>query len=473
MGPAVLVGLLVGFLLGAAAQRPAYDKPDGLSYPAVRHQGPVTAMDLRDSLPAHNSPALAEDPTDARFVALASRMDAPDFACRLHVSGDSGRQWVEVRPVPKLPKGADKCYAPEVSFDPMGRLNFLFVGLQGGGNSPMGAFLVSSTDRGRTFTKPRRVLGAERYMVRMAIDPTVGETGRLHLVWLEATESPPLGGLAPVPNPIMSSFSDDGGRTFSRPVQVSDPDRPRVVSPALALGKDHAVHVLYYDLRDDVVDYQGLEGPTWEEHWSLVVSTSSDGGGHYGRGVVVDDEVVPPERIMLIFTMPPAAIAAGPSGAVFVSWTDGRNGDWDVMFRRSLDGGRSWKSARRLNDDPLKDGRHQYMPRLAISDNGRLDAAFYDRRRDPKNIRPDIFHTFSLDAGARFAPNVRATTNSSDSRFGPRYPIPSAKDLVEFGSRIALLSRDSSALLAWADTRNALAAPQQEIFSTQLEFGRR
>ncbi len=434
----------------------------------VRPEVPATANDYRKGL-AHNSPVLAADPTEPRFIALANRLDAPGPACAFQVSGDAGRGWMPVNPVPK-PQGADACYAPELAFDRDGTLYNLFVGLARRGTntySPMGVFLTKSDDRGRTFDEPRRLLGAGSFQVRMAFDPTRGEKGRLHVVWLQTSQDPPLGGLPAPPNPIMAAHSDDGGETFSKPVQVSDPSNKLAVAPALALGEDGAVHVLYYDLEEDRRDYQGLRGPRWNGRWSLVSATSFDGGEHFEPGAVVDDRLVPPERVQLIFTMPPPALVAGKSG-VFAAWHDARNGDWDVFLSRSGDNGRSWGVPKRLNDDRRSNGRNQYMPRLSLAPSGRLDAIFYDRRDDPKNIRNHVYYVYSSDAGRHFSPNRRLTSTSSDHRFGQRYQVPSAANKVEFGSRLALLSRDSSALAAWTDTRNSIAPLPQDIFATEV-----
>lgn len=79
------------------------------------------------------SPLILADPDEPRFMVMANRVDAPDFGCALQVSGDAGRTWASSDPVPKLPEGAEKCYAPEVAFDAQGMLYYLFVGLQGGG----------------------------------------------------------------------------------------------------------------------------------------------------------------------------------------------------------------------------------------------------------------------------------------------------------------------------------------------------
>ena len=437
--------------------------------PTVLPEVPVTGLDERLQL-GHNSPLLMADPTRPRFVAMAARLDNPDFGCTLHLSGDGGRGWIPVKPVTRLPEGADKCYAPEVAFDRDGVMYYLFIALAGQGNSPSGTYLVTSSDRGRTFTTPRPVLGPERYMVRMAMDRAAGRKGRLHLVWLEAGSDPPLGGLAPPPNPLRAAYSDDGGRTFSAPVTVGDPER-RIVAPALAVGRDGRVHVLYYDLEDDVRDYQGLEGPVWEGTWSLRLSSSDDGGRSFGAPVTVDAELVPPERVMLIFTMPAPALAVAPSGVLHAAWHDARNGDWDVFARRSRDGGRTWDPAIRVNDDPTANGRHQYLPRLAVGPTGRLDAIFLDRRDDPDNARNHSYLASSTDGGRTFGPNLRITSEPSDAGIGTRYDIPSARGLVEFGSRIGLLSRPDGVLAAWTDTRNAEPGEYaQDIFATEVDL---
>ncbi len=431
---------------------------------------PATATDLR-SPASQNSPMLLADPTDPRLVVLAHRQDAPTFGCGLQVSGDSGQSWVPANPVPHLPDGADVCYAPEVVFDRHGTLYYLFIGLAGLGNNPTGVYLATSSDHGRTFTAPRPVLGPSHYQVRMAIDASIGAKGRLYLVWLKAASDSALGGLTPDPNPLFSAYSDDGGATWSEPVQVSDPGRTRVVAPSIAVGRDHAVHIAYYDLQDDVRDYQGLEGPAWDGNWSVVVTSSTDRGRRFGRGVVVDDKIGPPGRVMLIYTMPPPTLAVDGKGRVLVGWTDARNGDPDVYVAASRNDGRAFAPGVRVNDDPSGDGKDQYLPRLGAAPGGRIDVVFLDRRNDPADIRNDAYFSWSQDDGRTFAPNVKLTSQSSDTRIGQRYLVPSAEGLVEIGGRIGLLSRSTSAIAAWPDMRNAaLGSTEQDVFTTTVRF---
>lgn len=462
----LVVGALAIVVGGTLALRPAANIA-AVGAPEIAAEVPATAMDHAIG-PANNSPTLLADPGDERFVVMANRLDAPDFSCSLQVSGDGGRGWRSVQPVRNLPAGAEKCYAPEVAFDASGRLYYLFVGLAGRGNEPVGAFLTSSDDRGRTFSPPRAVLGPLNFAVRLAVDQE-GNHGRIHLVWIKASSDPPLGGFGPPPNPIMAAYSDDGGESFSDPVQVSDVSRERVVAPALALGADGAVHVAYYDLHQDVIDYQGLEGDVWEGNWSVVVASSYDRGARFGAGSVVDDGVVPNERVMLIFTMPPPALAVDGRRRC-VAWTDARHGDADVLLRCSSGGG-AWNEPVRVNDDPVGSGRSQYLPKLAMAPDGRIDAVFYDRRLDPHNVLNDVAFTFSTDGGRSFAPTMKLTSDAFNVTIGQQYVHPAATGQVEFGSRLALLSRPGSAIAAWPDTRNSrLGGTSQDLFAAAVEF---
>ncbi len=417
---------------------------------------PVTPIDLQTEL-GHNSPMLATDPTDERFVVSASRIDAPEFSCHLEVSGDGGESWIPADPVPTLPDGAERCYAPEVAFDAEGRLYYLFVGLHTAGNEPMGVFLTTSGDRGQTFSAPAKVLGPHVFGVRMAIDTGLGENGRLHLAWIQASGDPPGPGFPTPPNPVVASYSDDGGRTFSDPVPVSQSDRELVTAPAIAVGTDHSVHVLYYDLGDDRRDYHGLEGPVYEGTWSLVLASSPDAGEAFGEGTVVDDDIVAPERVLLVLTMVPASLAAGPDGQLYVAFYDGRNPDWDVFLRRSLDGGRSWEPLQRVSDDPAANSGTQYLPKVAVAPNGRVDVVVYDRGGDPQDVDNDVVLRSSSDDGETFGDPRRLNRVPFDSRIGAHYVIPYfAPGLVDFGGRLGLVSADDHALAAWTDTRMSL-----------------
>lgn len=457
MGARPRLILVLGAVLLVAGASPASRAQAGSRAEVkVAVDAPVTAMDQRQE-PVNTSPVLTIDPGDARLLVAANRRDAPGPSCALHVSHDGGRRWLPALAAPKLPEGANGCYAPQVVFGPDRVLYVVFVALSGPEAAPMGVYLATSTDQARSFSPTQAATGPGAVMATVAIDPTVGAKGRLHVVWVQANAPPPPHGLPPPPNPIMASFSDDGGRRFSTPVAVSDAQRQRVVAPVLAIGGGRAVHVAYYDLGDDEVDYRGLDGPVWQGQWSLVVATSSDGGSHFAPGVGAEPAVVPPERVRDVFSFPLPALAADQSGNVYAAWHDARNGDWDVFVRHSADGGRSWGPPRRLNNDALGNGRNQYAVRLAAGRRGRLDAVFYDRSEDPANRHSQVVYSSSTDQGLTFARPVRLTSQ------------PSAGVT---GDRLALVEDGSSVVAAWADTRNATSTSPgvQDIFAAKVSL---
>lgn len=426
----------------------------------------ATSNDLREPR-AHNSPELAVDPTDDRFAALAYRLDNPDFSCGLQLSGDGGDSWVDGEPLVALPPGVDHCYAPQVVFDADGTLYYLFVGLSGQGNTPQGVWLTNSEDRGRSFARPWQVLGEFNYQVRLAIDRQMDGQGRLHLVWLAVREGPTLGALPPTHNPVVAAHSDDGGRTFSEPVEVSGPERRLVVAPDIAIGGAGEVHIVYYDLKDDVRDYQGLEGPVWPEPWAVEVASSSDGGESFVAPVVVDGGVQPAERVMVIFTMPPPSIAADGDGHVYAAWHEARQDDWDVVAASSADQGGSWTEPVVVGDDHAASTR-QLLPQLAVAPDGRVEVVFFDRQGGAADHLQHVGYAVSHDHGHSFSAVQRLTTEASDSRSGPRAHLPVAQGRIEFGTGLALHAGHTAALAAWPDTRFAVPGTAQQDLYTNL-----
>ncbi len=416
------------------------------------------AGDLLD-ISAQNSPTLVRNPVDGANLAIADRIDSPRFACALHISHDRGATW---SPTPiRLPRArAPKCYAPDVAFGADGTLYVSFVTLSGLGNVPGAAWIVSSRDGGRTLGAPVRVLGPLTFQLRLVADPVVPR--RLYLVWLKASGVGLLQ-LTRTGNPIVMSRSDDGGATWRPPARVSDPSLPRVDAGSLAVGPRGQLSVLYLDLGDDRLDYAGAhagqDGPPYQGAWRLVLARSRDGGSTWTQSLV-EPSLVPTERF-IVFIPPFPSLAADPrSDRLYAAFQDGRLGDSDVRLWTSTDAGESWRAGGRVNDTPPRDRTSQYLPRLAVAPDGRLDVIYYDRRADPRNVDDDVTLQSSFDEGRSFTGALRLTDRSFDARIG--------SGLAGLGSRLALLSTDSGALAVWSDTRAGTSVSHKQDLARQL-----
>jgi len=453
LGAALLVASV---LLLAASALVGADGPqrDGSDRPVNAGAG-----DLGD-ISAHNSPTVIRNPRDRRNLVVTNRIDSPDFSCTVHVSSDGGRRWRPTR-VPIPPGPGRKCYAADAVFGADGTLHVSYVTLQGRGNTPSAAWVASSRDRGRTLAAPRKVAGPLAFQVRITADP--GRPGTLYLSWVQAREVGTLRFTAG--NPIVVARSDDGGRNWSRPVRASAPTRPRALAPSAVVGPGGRLYLLYLDVKEDTLDYEGghdaFGGPPYAGRFSLVLARSLDRGATWTESVV-DDGVVPTRRFVAFLPPFPSLAVDRKSGKLYVAFHDGRDGDPDVRLWSLAPGAGTWSEPVRVNDTPVRDGTAQYMPKLAVAPDGRLDVVYYDRRDDEgSNVFNDVSLQSSDDGGRTFGPRAVLSSTAFDSRIG----FGSERGLADLGSRLGLASDDDGALAVWSDTRSGTdASSKQDLY---------
>lgn len=96
-------------------------------------------------------------------------------------------------------------------------------------------------------------------------------------------------------------------------------------------------------------------------------------------------------------------LSGGPfHGHVYINWSDQRNGanNTDVFMSKSTDGGLSWSSPLRLNNDTTQ--THQFFTWMTIDQtNGWLYSVFYDRRNYTDN-HTDVYLAISKNGGQSF-----------------------------------------------------------------------
>ena len=91
--------------------------------------------------------------------------------------------------------------------------------------------------------------------------------GRVHLAWADMTPSAPG---KPGPIDVYSTWSKEGGDTWEKPLRVNDDDGAAHIFPWLAVDQsDGAVHIAWYDTRDD---------PGLGEETRVYTARSIDGG---------------------------------------------------------------------------------------------------------------------------------------------------------------------------------------------------
>jgi hypothetical protein len=447
-----LLVVAVAFVLagiGAIIISTSYDTPHkarALGANLAINDGASNPRDLS----ANNSPTLVRNPADENNLVTAARIDSPAYSCSVHVSFDGGGRWTQT-PIPAPAGEEPKCFAPDAAFSSDGTLYVSYVTLKGRANAPNAVWISRSTDGGKTLGAPVETpLGKRAFQVRLTADPRAAK--RIFLTWLKADELG-LYTFSNTGNPIMAVRSDDGGVNWTAPARVSSSARQRVVAPTPAMGKAAGeLDVLYVDLGEDVLDYggghRGRGGPPYDGKWQLVLARSSDNGATWKESVV-DAAVTPTERF-IVFTPAFPSLAVDPdSGTTYAAFHDGRAGSADVLLWTLRDGAASWSKPKQVNDTPKGDTTSQYLPKLSVAPDGRLDVLYYDRRADRTNVLNEVSLQASFDEGKTFTPRVKV----SDRAFSSRIGFGLERGLPDLGSRLGLLSTNTRAYAVWTDTR--------------------
>jgi hypothetical protein len=124
----------------------------------------------------------------------------------------------------------------------------------------------------------------------------------------------------------------------------------------------------------------------------------------------------------------------------------------DVLISRSTDGGNTWGTPVKMNDDPPTTSH--VFPTVQINKNGIVYADWLDRRRDPaNNTLTDTWANVSKDNGVTYGPD-RLQTDVATSWFvradaSPNFGDYNSSDLVSF----------NDFMISWADGRFPPPAP--------------
>ena len=354
-------------------------------------------------------PSVTVNPQNPRQVAVAFQNNA-----RVSFSTDGGETWHAASGT--APTDFRVSGDVSIAYDNQGHAILCYIAFDKLGTTDYwahnatrnGVFVRRSLDGGKTWaakavaviqhdTAPGIPFEDKPYIVA---DDTAGPyAGNLYAGWTHFTLEN---------STILFSRSADDGNTWSVPITIST--RP-------GLPRDDTGSVEGFDA---AIGPDGTIYAVWSDGTHIVLATSNDGGRHFrpSREIIsTAPSYFKPEDVDRGDGFPQIAIdprGGRRGGPIYVCWSDYRNGDIDVFVSTSRNHGRSWGPAVRVNDDPVHDGRDQFM-QWAAADlaTGDLYVMFYDRRFDPENQSATITLARSADAGHSFQ-NYAWTTKAFD-----------------------------------------------------------
>src|SRR5258708_1192893 len=203
-------------------------------------------------------------------------------------------------------------------------------------------------------------------------------------------------------------YSRDGKTNWKRSTAI--PHAKPTIGVNVATGPDGSVYACWED-------YGGQK---------LYCSKSSNGGASFGTAVVVTSYrmnttgffvFIPPQNVRGILPFPMTAVSpAGTAhaGRLYVSYTDldTVKTNTNIYVRYSDDGGTTWSTEAKVNDDTVN--AYHFHHQIAVAPNGRVRVSFCDTRRDSTHKKTDRYISFS-PSGATWTKNQRMTSAMSDA----------------------------------------------------------
>ncbi len=117
----------------------------------------------------------------------------------------------------------------------------------------------------------------------------------------------------------------------------------------------------------------------------------------------------------------------------------------DVKFSRSTNGGVSWSSSIKINDDAGTNA-YQWFGTMSAAPNGRIDVIWLDTRDHPGTYLSALYYSYSTDGGLSWSANERMS-----DFFDPHLGWPNQQKM---GDYFHMVSDNGGAHLAWAATFN-------------------
>jgi len=127
----------------------------------------------------------------------------------------------------------------------------------------------------------------------------------------------------------------------------------------------------------------------------------------------------------------------------------------DVMFSRSTDGGVSFSSPVKINDDPGTSA-WQWFGTMSVAPNGRIDVIWLDTRDNPGTYLSALYYSYSLDGGTTWSQNQKLS-----DYFNPHVGWPQQNKM---GDYFDMISDYTGAHLAWAATFNG----EQDVYYSYI-----
>ncbi len=279
-------------------------------------------------------------------------------------SMDGGESWKTKR---LTWNSGNSCW-PVIAVDSCGFIHVVWFDNTPGNHE---IYYMKSEDSGETWTRKRLTWtsGDSSWPV-IAAD----SNNNLHVLWTDYTHGAP---------EIYYKKSTDGGETWGSSKRLTW-NTGSSLNPSISIDSSNHLHVVWWD------DTPGNR--------EIYYKRSVDGGDTWTTKRLTVDSA---ESELPV-------IARDSNNYLHVVWSDRRDGNYELYYKKSKDGGVTWTKDKRLTWTSGSSLRHA----LAISPNNYLHLVWDDY----SSLPPEIYYKKSTDGGETWT-TKRLTWNSGDSMY--------------------------------------------------------
>lgn len=328
-----------------------------------------------------SEPSVAINPKDPdNIIAVASPGKA-------YITHDGGKSWTKSDAVESTSGGQ------VVISDRKGNFYYFYSTRTEEGQRKIS--LTRSKDKGQSFSEEPNT-GLFSSKDQHQVQATTDKKGNIFVTW---TEFDKYGSEDPEhKSNILFSVSGNRGKKWNDAIQINQlsgnsRDNDQTTKGAVpAVSADGKIFIAWAYDNKIYLDRSYNDGKVWLRNDIIV--TEQPGGWKYDIPGFKEPAGLP----VLIADRSDTRL----TGMIYLNWSDQRNGenDTDIWFTSSHNGGDTWSSRIRVNDDAP--GKHQFMNSMKQDPKtGIIYIIFYDRRNYEDN-NTDVYLAYSKNGGRTF-----------------------------------------------------------------------